>query len=183
MLYRDARGDDLVSFKAGANGTVQYGFLGAAPMMVLERVPWYASPKLHWVILGFGVIVFFGLVVTAVLRLARRRAGTLRPEDRLPGRMLVVLPALLNLVFLVTVGAIIGSGGGLLEGPLTGLKIALGLPVLGALLTLGAVIVAIRQWSTGAGTRGARLRYASSVAIVLLFVWSLSQWNLLGWRM
>ena len=183
MLYRDARGDDLVSFKAGSNGAVQYGFLGAAPMMAMERVSWYASPKLHWVILGLGVIVFVGLVVTAVLRLARRRAGTLRPEDRLPGRMLVVLPALLNLVFLVAVGAIIGSGGGLLEGPLTGLKIALGLPVLGALLTLGAVVVAIRQWSTRAGTRGARLRYASSVVIVLLFVWSLSQWNLLGWRM
>ncbi|HUQ84574.1 MAG TPA: serine hydrolase [Gemmatimonadaceae bacterium] len=183
MLYRDARGDDLVSFKAGSNGSVQYGFLGAAPMMVMERVPWYSSPKLHWVILGFGVIVFVGLIVTAVLRLARRRAGALRQEDRLPGRMLVVVPALLNLVFLVTVGAIIGSGGGLLEGPLTGLKIALGLPVLGALLTLGAIGVAIRQWSTGAGTRGARLRYASSVVVVLLFVWSLSQWNLLGWRM
>ena len=52
-----------------------------------------------------------------------------------------------------------------------------------AALTLGAVIVAIFQWGTGAGTRGARLRYASSVVIVLFFVWSLSQWNLLGWRM
>jgi hypothetical protein len=83
----------------------------------------------------------------------------------------------------VAVGVIIGSGGGLLEGPLTGLKIALALPVLGVLLALGAVVVAARHWKTGAATRGARLRYSSAVVIVLLFAWSLSQWNLLGWRM
>jgi CubicO group peptidase (beta-lactamase class C family) len=183
MLYRDAAGGDLVSFKAGPDGTARYGFMGNVPMMVLERVPWYASPRLHWVLLGLGVLVFAGLIVTAVLRFARRRAGVLRPEDRLPGRMLVVLPALLNLVFLVTVGVIIGSSGGLLEGPLTGLKIALALPVLGALLALGAVVVAARHWKTGAGTRGARLRYSSAVVIALLFAWSLSQWNLLGWRL
>jgi CubicO group peptidase (beta-lactamase class C family) len=183
MLYRDAAGDDLVSFKAGSDSTVHYGFLGMAPMMVLERIPWYASPKLHWMILGLGILVFVGLLVTAVLRLARRRLGTLRPEDRLSGRLLVVMPALLNLVFLVAVGVIIGSGGGLLEGPLTGLKIALGLPILGVLLALGAAVVAVRHWLTGAATRGARLRYSSAVVVALLFAWSLSQWNLLGWRM
>jgi len=183
MLYRDAKGDDLVSFKTGSDSTVRYGFLGAAPMMVMERVPWYSSPKLHWMVLGLGIVVFAGLIVAAVLRLLRRRLGTLRPEDRLPGRLLVVLPALMNLVFLVAVGVIIGSGGGLLEGPLTGLKIALALPVLGALLALGAAVAAARHWMTGAGTRGARLRYSSAVVMALLFVWSLSQWNLLGWRM
>jgi hypothetical protein len=154
-----------------------------SPMMVLERIPWYASPKLHWMILGLGVLVFVGLLVTAVLRLARRRLGALRPEDRLPGRLLVVMPALLNLIFLVAVGMIIGSGGGLLEGPLTGLKIALALPILGVLLALGAAVVAVRHWLTGAATRGARLRYSSAVVVALLFAWSLSQWNLIGWRM
>ena len=183
MLYRDVASDDMVAFKAGPDSTVRYGFMGNVPMMVLERVPWYASPKLHWVLLGLGVLVFAGLIVTAVLRFARRRAGALRPEDRLPGRMLVVLPALLNLVFLVAAGVIIGSGGGLLEGPLTGLKIALALPVLAGLLALGAAVFAARHWKTGAGTRGARLRYSSAVVIALLFAWSLSQWNLLGWRL
>jgi CubicO group peptidase (beta-lactamase class C family) len=183
MLYRDAMRDELVSFKAGPDGTVRYGFLGAAPMMALERVPWYASPKLHWVVLGLAVLVFVVTVVAAIRRVARRRFGTPRPEDPLPGRALVVVPALLNLVFLVAVAVIIGSSGGLLQGPLTGLKIAFALPVLGVLLALGAAVVSARQWQTGAGTRGARLRYSSAVVVALLFAWSLSQWNLLGWRM
>ena len=183
MLYRDAMRDELVSFKAGPDGAVKYGFLGVAPMMAMERVPWYASPKLHWVVLGLGIFVFVATIVAAVRRFGRRRFGTPRPEDPLPGRALVVLSALLNLVFLVAVGVIIGSGGGLLEGPLTGLKIALALPLLGVLLAIGAAVVSARQWRTGAGTRGARLRYSSLVVLVLLFAWSLSQWNLLGWRM
>ncbi|HEX6050617.1 MAG TPA: serine hydrolase domain-containing protein [Gemmatimonadaceae bacterium] len=183
LLYRDAMRDELVSFKADADGRIRHAFLGIAPMMAMERIPWYASPKLHWVLLGLGVLVFLGTIIAAVRRLARRRFGTPRPEDALPGRPLVVTVALLNLVFLVAVGVIIGSGGGLLEGPLTGLKIALALPVIGVLVALGAAFVAWRQWTTGAGTRGARLLYSSAVVVALLFAWSLSQWNLLGWHM
>ncbi len=183
LLYRDAMRDELVSFKADADGSVRHAFLGIAPMMAMERIPWYASPKLHWVLLGLGVLVFAATIVAAVRRFARRRFGTPRPEDALPGRPLVVTVALLNLVFLVAVGVIIGSGGGLLEGPLTGLKIALALPVIGVLVALGAAFVAWRHWQTGAGTRGARLLYSSAVVVALLFAWSLSQWNLLGWHM
>ena len=182
LLYRDAMRDELVSFKAGPDGTVRYGFLGVAPMMALERVPWYASPKLHWVLLGLGVLVFLGTIVAAVRRFARRRFGTPRPEDPLPGRALIFTVALLNVAFLVAVGVILGSSGGLLEGPMTGLKVAFALPVLGAVLALGAAVVAARQWRSGEGTRGARLRYSSVVVVALLFAWSLSQWNLLGWH-
>ena len=48
---------------------------------------------------------------------------------------------------------------------------------------LGAIVMAVRHWRSGAGTRAARLRYAAVVVVTLLFVWSLSQWNLLGWQM
>ena len=183
LLYRDVMKGDLVSFKADDDGTVRHGFLGMAPMMALERVKWYAAPELHWVLLGLGVLVFLGTLVAAVRRFARRRLGTPRPEDPLPGRAIVVTVALLNVAFLVAVGVILSSGGGLLEGPLTGLKIALVLPIIGLVLACIAALVAAWQWRSGEGTRGARLRYTSVVVVALLFAWSLSQWNLLGWHM
>jgi CubicO group peptidase (beta-lactamase class C family) len=183
QLYRDAMKDELVSFKAEPNGDVNYGFLGAAPMMVLERVSWYRSPKLHWVVLGLAIVVFIATIIAAGRRVLRQRYGTPRPDDPLPGRALVVTAALVNVVFLVALTVVLGSSGGLLEGPLTGLKIAFALPVIGALLAVGAAVMSARQWRSGAGTRGARLRYSSVVVLALLFAWSLSQWNLLGWRM
>ncbi|MBV9880410.1 MAG: hypothetical protein JO180_07935, partial [Gemmatirosa sp.] len=65
----------------------------------------------------------------------------------------------------------------------TGLKVAFALPVLALLLTLGGVAAAVRQWRRGDGTRAARLRYGATLALALLFAWSLNTWNLLGWRL
>jgi CubicO group peptidase (beta-lactamase class C family) len=183
MLYREELGDNLVSFKAEGKGPADHGFLGLAPMMVMDRVSWYELPKLHWVVLGGGVLVFLGTLVAAVRRAYRRRIGSDRPEDALPWRWLLILTALLDIAFLIAVGAVLGASGGLLENPLTGLKLALALPVIAALLTAGAIWAGVRQWRTGAGTRGARLRYAGTVLVAVLFIWSLNQWNLLGWRM
>ena len=184
MLYREELGDGLVAFQADSgSGEVTHGFLGMAPMMALERVPWYQTPRLHWVLLGLAAVTFLLTVGNAVMRFARRRFGTPRPGDILPGRWLVVGAALAGLAFLAAVGVLASDTDALLTRPATGLKVALALPVITALLALGAIVMAVRHWRSGTGTRGARLRYAAVVVVTLLFVWSLSQWNLLGWQM
>jgi hypothetical protein len=183
LLYRDELGGDLVSFQQDRDGHIVRGFLGAAPMMTMERVPFSQSVMLHWVLLGVGVLVFVGVLLAAIRRTVRRRFGDARREDALPGRWLLVTLSLLYLVFLVAVVAIVGSSGGLLEEPLTSLKVAMALPVIATLCAFAAVYVASRQWRSKAGTLGARLRYSTATAVALLFAWSLVQWNLLGWRM
>jgi CubicO group peptidase (beta-lactamase class C family) len=183
LLYRDELGGDLVAFQSDSSGHIRRGFLGEAPMMTMERVPFSQSPHLHWVLLGLGVIVFVGILLAAAGRFVRRRLGEARPDDSLPGRWLLVTLSALYLVFVIAVVSILGGSGGLLNGPLTSLKLALALPVIATILTLAAVYVASRQWRTRAGTRGARLRYSSAVFVALLFTWSLAQWNLLGWHM
>ena len=183
LLYRDDLGGDLVAFQADDKGRISRGFLGEAPMMTMERVPFSQSVTLHWILLGLGVLVFVGVVLAAMGRFVRRRLGETRADDALPGRWLVVTLALLDLVFLVAVVVIVGGSGGLLQGPLTSLKLALALPIIAMLCTLAAVYVAARHWRMRAGTRGARLRYSGAVFVALLFTWSLAQWNLLGWHM
>ena len=88
---------------------------------------------------------------------------------------------MLELAFLIAVGAIVGGSNGLLEGPLTSLKLALALPVIAALCAAAAAYFAARQWRTREGTRAARFRYSAAVLVAILFTWSLSQWNLFGW--
>ncbi|HEY2375641.1 MAG TPA: serine hydrolase domain-containing protein [Gemmatimonadaceae bacterium] len=183
LLYRDELGGDLVAFQANDKGKVERGFLGEAPMMTMERVPFSQSPHLHWVLLGLGAVVFVGIVLAAIGRAVRRRFGEARADDVLPGRWLLVTLAIADLVFLVVIVSIISGSGGLLNGPLTSLKLALALPVIATICTLAAVYVATRQWRTRVGTRAARLRYSGAVVVALLFTWSLAQWNLLGWRM
>jgi len=184
LLYREELGDALVSFQADSGGRIVRGFFGPAPMMTMERVPFSQSVTLHWFILGFGVLVFVGTVLAAIGRLFRRRFGEPRREDALPGRWTLVTASALQVVFVIAVVAIASaSGGGLLNGPLTSLKVALALPVIGTICVLGAVYFAFRQWRLGEGTRAARLRFGAATFVALLFTWSLLQWNLLGWRM
>jgi CubicO group peptidase (beta-lactamase class C family) len=181
LLYREELGSGLIAFQADDDGRVVRGFLGAAPMMAMERIPFSRSLPLHWTLLGLGVLVFVGILIAAIGRFVRRRFGEARRDDALPGRWLLVTVSLLELVFLVAVGTIIGASGGLLQGPLTSLKLALALPVIAALCAAGASYFAARHWRTRAGTRAARLRYSGAVLVAILFTWSLSQWNLFGW--
>jgi CubicO group peptidase (beta-lactamase class C family) len=184
LLYREELGDALVAFQADSGGHIARGFFGPAPMMTMERVPFSRSLTLHWMILGLGVLVFVGTVLAAIGRFVRRRAGHPRREDPLPGRWLLVTASALQIVFaiaLLTVAS--ASSGGLLNGPLTSLKVVLTLPVLATICVLGAAFYAFGQWRRGAGTRAARLRFTAATVVALMFTWSLLQWNLLGWRM
>jgi hypothetical protein len=134
-------------------------------------------------VLGLGILVFALTLLAAAGRFVRRRFGQPRPGDQLPGRWLVVTLAALNIVFAVAVVALASDDSALLSGTPKGLIAALALPVLGALLALGAAAMAVRQWRRREGTTGARVRYDAIVVLALLFLWSLNTWNLLGWRM
>jgi hypothetical protein len=183
LLYREELGDALVSFQADSGGRIVRGFFGPAPMMTMERVPFTQSVTLHWVILGLGALVFIATVLAALGRFVRRRFGEARLDDDLPGRWFLVLASVFELVFVVVLVVVLSSSQGLLNGPLTGLKVAFTLPVLAALCVLGASYYAARQWRLGAGTRASRLRFSSATFVALLFTWSLAQWNLLGWKL
>jgi CubicO group peptidase (beta-lactamase class C family) len=182
LLYREELGEGLVSFQADSSGKIVRGFFGPAPMMTMERVPVLQSAMLHWFILGCGAIVFLGMVLAAIGRFVRRKFGEPRREDTLPGRWTLVTASALQIAFVITVLIVASaSGGGLLNGPLTGLKIAFILPVIGTLLVASAAFFATRQWQLGAGTLAARMRFSAATVVALLFTWSLYQWNLLGW--
>ncbi len=72
---------------------------------------------------------------------------------------------------------------GFLSTPMTGFALALALPVLGLLATGVAGWAAGTQWRRGAGSPWVRIRVSATIAVALLFAWSLHYWNLLGWRL
>ncbi len=172
LLYREELGDALVSFQADSGGRIVRGFFGPAPMMTMERVPFSQSVTLHWIILGLGVLVFVGMVLAAIGRFVRRRFGEARREDVLPGRWLLVTASALQIVFVIAVVVIASaSGGGFLNGPLTSLKVALALPVIGTICVLGAVYFAIAAVAARRGdARGAASLQRGDVRRALVHV-------------
>jgi CubicO group peptidase (beta-lactamase class C family) len=178
-LFRDVNSGEPVVFRAGEGGRITHAFIGMVPMMVMEKRDGLGSPRLHLMVLGLGMVVF---LLTAGAALVRRFTPRERRPARLPGRAIAVG---MSVAFLAGAGAIAASAAkveDLLYNRLGKLELALALPVIGALLAVAALVSAVLQWRSGAGTRWERIRYTAVVAIALMFVWSLNSWNLLGWR-
>jgi CubicO group peptidase (beta-lactamase class C family) len=180
LLFRDVTSGEPIAFRADAKGNITHAFIGLVPMMAFEKRGGLGAPTLHIAVLITGMVVF---ALTAGAALVRRFTPRERRPKRLPGRTLVVG---LSLAFLLGAGALAASAAkveDLLFGRLGKVKLALALPVIGALLTVAALVAAVQLWRNETGTRWERLRYSAVVLVAVLFVWSLNSWNLLGWRM
>jgi hypothetical protein len=69
----------------------------------------------------------------------------------------------------------------LLDPPLL-IKIALGLGVLAAVLTVPALAYTVLAWKDGYWGIAFRTYYTLVAGAAVAFVWFLNYWNLLGWR-
>ena len=151
-----------------------------APMMTLEHLPWYLAPRFHQILLALSLALFVGLVISGVVRFFRRKD---QPTPAPVGRGVLFGVALANVIFVILLVAVISDEKALMAGESTLLKVALIFPVIGALLTLGAIAAAFMRWKNGMGGAASRVGYTLAVVIAVLYAWSLNTWNLLGWRM
>jgi CubicO group peptidase (beta-lactamase class C family) len=181
LLFREKNGDQRVAFSADASGRITHAFMGGDPTSVLDKQAWYEGTSLHLFLWALATLVSIGLVGGGIRRLFRSRTRG-EPGVRMAGKWLVAA-ALAELAFM---GAVVKLSGDLitliLNGNQTPILITLAFPVLLALFLLGALIVGFRQWNAPRVSTGARLRFTGTVVVLLLFLWSLNQWNLLGWK-
>jgi hypothetical protein len=61
-------------------------------------------------------------------------------------------------------------------------RIVLGVGVLSAVLTVGALLYSVLAWKNSYWGIAARVHYTLVTVAALAFVWFLNYWNLLGWR-
>jgi len=182
LLFREKDGDALMAFGADQDGRITRAFIGQDPTSALERVSWHERGGLHLGILGIGGIVFLVMTLGAVRRLWH--PGPATPPWHRVARRWFAAAAAAYVAFLIAMAVLAGNLVGLiLSGDETGIKAALALPVLGTLCAIVAVIVGARGALRRESPPGARIRFAGSALIAALFLWSLAQWNLLGWKL
>jgi hypothetical protein len=61
-------------------------------------------------------------------------------------------------------------------------QIVLGLGVLAAVLTIGALVFTVLAWKDSYWGIAGRVYYTLVTLAAVAFVWFLNYWNLLGWR-
>jgi hypothetical protein len=166
---------------------------GRITQMYTDLMPQYAAVKLAWyetrgfnMALALGcVLVFLSMIPVAAIRFLwnRRLSGDQKPAPRgarVAGWIIVAI-SILNLLFLVGV-ALWGNPPTELGSISLIAKIVLGLGVLSAVLTVGALVYTVLTWKNSYWGVAFRTYYTLVTVAALAFVWFLNYWNLLGWR-
>jgi hypothetical protein len=187
LYFRQVDGPIGIAFREDDRGRITHLFFDRFPQMAFEKLDWYETRGFHMALALGCVLIFLSVIPAGLIRFIRDR----RPSsDRKPAprgarvaHSIILGISVLNLLFLV--GLVFGvpelERNILLEPPMI-MKIALGLGVLSAVLTVGALVYTVLVWRKGYWGIGTRLYYTLVTVAAVAFVWFLNYWNMLGWR-
>jgi CubicO group peptidase (beta-lactamase class C family) len=186
LYFRQVDAPFGLAFREDDRGRISHAYADITPMFAFEKLAWYETAEFGMALALGCVLIFLSVIPVASIRSIRNRRspGDRKPEPRGAGvaRGIILGICVLNLLFLV--GTVLWGEPNLR--PLFGVsliyKIVLGLGVLSAVLTVGAVVSAVLAWKNSYWGVGARAYYTLVTIAAVGFVWFLHSWNLLGWR-
>ncbi|HSF79685.1 MAG TPA: serine hydrolase domain-containing protein [Anaerolineales bacterium] len=187
LYFRRVDAPFAIVFRENEQGRITHMFTDLMPQYALVKLNWYESPGFHMVVLLVCILVFLSMLPVAVIRaLGNRRPGGDRNPDSRGARVayqIILGICLLNLLFLVGVAIKFPpTQPSELHGVVLTTTIAMGLGVLAAILTVGALVYAVLAWKNTYWSVAFRAYYTLVTIAAVAFVWFLHYWNWLGWR-
>lgn len=115
----------------------------------------------------------------------RRQSGNRQaiPSGANTAYWIILGISIVNLLFVAGIawGAMGGLTNELLDPPLV-IQVVLGIGVVSAVLTAGALVYTLLAWKNRYWGIAGRVFYTLATVAALAFVWFMNNWNLLGWR-
>ncbi len=187
LYFRQVDGPFSIVFREDDRGRITHLFTDLMPEYATARLSWYETPRFNMALLLACIVIFLSMIPVAVIGLMRNR---LKSDRKRPPRgadaayWLILAISVLNLLLVVSMawGVMRGTSNVLLDASLI-LKMALGLGVVSAALTVGALFYMALAWRNRYWGMAARLYYTLVTLAAIAFVWFLNYWNLLGWRL
>jgi CubicO group peptidase (beta-lactamase class C family) len=186
LYFRHADAEFGMVFRENDQGRITHMFSGFVPQWAFEKLSWYETPGFN-IALALGcVLVFLSVLIVALIGFIRdrRRGGDREPAPRgaRVAQWIAVGISVLNLLFLV--GTVLWGDAAAI--PFFGVpllyQLVLGLGVLAAVLTIGALVYTVLAWKDSYWGIVGRVYYTLVTLAAVGFVWFLNNWNLLGWR-
>jgi CubicO group peptidase (beta-lactamase class C family) len=186
LFFRQPDGPLGIVFREDDRGRITHMFSDLAPQFAFEKLNWYETPGFNIALLLGSVLIFLSMIPVAAIRFIRDRR---RNNDRKPvshgARMaywIILGISVLDLLFVVGTVLMVGSLGFPRFGVSLINRVVLGLGVLSAVLTAGALVSTVLAWKNRYWGVAGRAYYTLVTLAAVAFVWFLDYWNLLGWR-
>ncbi len=187
LFFRQVDGPFTIVFREDDRGQITYLFSDIMPQYALVKLNWYETPGFHMALALGCVLIFLSMIPVAVIRFLRNRR---LKDDRQPAPRgarvsywIILGICLLNLLFVVGVALSFPPiQPSELHGISLFLEILMGLGVLAAVLTVGALVYTVLAWKNSYWGGAFRVYYTLVTIAAVAFVWFLNYWNWLGWR-
>ena len=186
LYFRQIDGPFAVVFREDDRGRITHMAMSLLPEYGMVKEGWYETPRFNWALLQGCVLIFLSVIAVALIRWMWSRLRGDRKPASLGARMaewIILGISLLNP--LAVAGVVWGMMTGMpneLVGPPMLTTIALGLGVVSAVLTVGALVYTVLAWKDRYWGVIRRAYYTLVTGAAVAFVWFLNQWNMLGWR-
>jgi CubicO group peptidase (beta-lactamase class C family) len=178
LYFRQLNGPMHIAFREDDQGRIAYLFTDFIPQFDFEKAQWYETVNFNMPLLLASLLLSFSVLPVAMIRAIRNRHQTTPRWVRVATSLIVGI-SILNLLFVA--GNVIW-GEQLVFGVSLAYKVTLGLGVLSAVLTVGALVYTVLAWKNGYWSTVFRAYYTLVTIAAVAFIWFLNFWNLLGWR-
>jgi hypothetical protein len=185
LYFHQVDGPFAMVFREDDKGGITHMYTDIMPQYTTLKLEWYETSGFNIALALVCVLIFLSIVPAAAIRFIRNRrpSGDWKPASRgaRAAQWIIVGICVVNLLFLVGT-ALWGNPPTELGSLLLMAKIVLGLGVLSAVLTAGALVYTALAWKNSYWDIVSRVYYTLVTAAAVAFVWFLNYWNLLGWR-
>jgi CubicO group peptidase (beta-lactamase class C family) len=184
LYFRKVDAPFHIVFREDDRGHITRLYTDYTPQFGFEKLDWYETPGFNMALLVGCVLVFLSTILIALVRAIRNRrlSGERKPSPRGArlAEWIILGICVLNLLFVV--GSFLWNNPRPSFGVSLNFQIVLGLGVLSAVLTVGALVYTVAAWVNSYWNVAARAGYTFVMVAAAAFVWFLNNWNLLGWR-
>ena len=187
LYFRQVDGSLSIVFREDDKGRITHLFTDLIPHYGYVKLDWYEMPGFNIMLALVCALIFLSMLPVAVVRYvrSRRSGGNQKPASRganVADRIILAI-SLLNLLFVVGIAIWFKPmhPSELHDIPQI-VEVVMGLGVLSAVLTVGALIYAVLAWKDRYWGVAFRVYYTLVTIAAVAFVWFLHYWNWLGWR-
>jgi CubicO group peptidase (beta-lactamase class C family) len=187
LYFRQVDGPFSIVFREDEQGRITHMYTDLVPEYAHVKLNWYETPGFNMVLALVCVLIFLSMIPVGLIRFIneRRQSDDRKPTPRRAraAYWTILGIGIMNLLVLLVMacGYMGGMPNELLDPPLI-IKIILGLGVLSAVMTAGALVYTVLAWKNGYWGIAARAYYTLVTVAAVAFVWFMNFWNLLGWR-
>ena len=183
LYFRQVDGPYHFMFRENGRGRIAYLFTDFTPMFGFEKLQWYETTGFNMPLLLVSLLIFLSMLPVVLIHAIRnrRKNGDKKSVSRGAHMAYLLIGGISVLNLLFVVGNVLWGEQIVFGIPLI-YKVVLGLGVLSALMTVGALIYCVFAWKDGYWGIVFRAYYTLVIIAAVAFVWFLNFWNLLGWR-